>query len=173
MWPFDAFVERRRKRRFWAAVAIYLAVHTFDKLDAAARASVDAEINRFSWRGMSPFPASALRKWASWDVLAAERALAMARLGIEPLPDGWSWKRLLRPWTLQPQMLIADFRPMDPVTVVAKEFLREQGLDVPDEDPWQTGSLESVDGKDDFLLFSGLRRYWNTKRQVRNDRTPR
>ena len=147
MWPFKLLRRRTERRRFTAAVILYLAVETFRRLSPGERARVDAEINRFSpwsWSTPAVAPASALRRWAPWDLLACERVFAMARLGIRPVLPQRSFAELLAPWSPQWQLMINDFRPMDPATAKAKQHLRDQGLDVPDADPWQEGGTESV-----------------------------
>lgn len=136
MWPLSAIRERREHRRYTAAVVLFLSAATFKRLDSSTRARVDTEINRFPLWSIAPFPAVALRKWSTWDVLAAERAIAMARLRIQPILEGASWEQLLEPWSFQRQMLVGDFRPMALATVRAKAYLLSKGIGVSESDPW-------------------------------------
>jgi hypothetical protein len=136
MWPFHYLRRRKYERHYKAALVVFLSEKIYARLDANERARVGAEVNdnfNRSW-----LPAPAYRK-AQWDVIAASRATAMARLGIEPAVPGLSWADLLAPWTdwrsWWPQWpvtrgfdnratwLLLDFHEMDGATADAKAFL--------------------------------------------------
>jgi hypothetical protein len=107
----------------------------YAQLDAAQRAQVDTEMNENFNR--SDTPAAAWRQ-LQWDIIAAFRAAAMERLGIEPAIAGLSWAELFKPWEHwrkwpqwpvmrnfdnRPAYLVAHFRQMDRATTDAKAFL--------------------------------------------------
>ena len=148
MWLIDGLRQRKHDRRFKAATVVLLGAYMFDRLEPGERAQVEAEMNANFNR--SDNPAAAWRRWGAWDVLAAFRAAAMERAGVELRIDGLSWSDLFKPWNhwrrlpmwplmtgfdIRPAYLINDFRPMDAATLEAKEFLRRNGMEIPDADP--------------------------------------
>jgi hypothetical protein len=136
MWPFEYLHKRKRERHYKAALVVLLSEHMYARLDASERARVGVEMKDNFNRSWPPAPAY---RDAQWDVIAAFRATAMARLGIEPSVPGLHWADLLAPWTdwryWWPQWpvtrgfdnratwLIFDFHEMDPATADAKAFL--------------------------------------------------
>ena len=121
-------------------------------LDAGQRARVETEMNDCFNR--SDTPADAWNKSVSWDILAAYRAAAMQRCGIEPPIPGLSWSSLFEPWRqlpkwmqwpmlgfdFRPASLVLDFRPMNQATSDARAFLRNNGMRIPDADPPEPGA---------------------------------
>ena len=71
---------------------------------------------------------------------------------------------------LAPALLAADYHPMDAATAVAKTWLREHGVAVPDIDPWGVGQLNSVDGVADGLGLEALRKHWRLEEAHRGKR---
>jgi hypothetical protein len=146
MWPFDQLQRRRYERRYNAALIVFLGAYIFSRLDAAQKATVEAEMRANLNR--SGTPAVAVRKWGSGDFLAACRAAAMERVRVEiPIP-GLSWSQLFRPWAfwnkwprwwpdwLLPRFdgraggALLDFRLTDQATDDAKQFLSRSGIDL-------------------------------------------
>ena len=163
MWPFESLRKRKHQRRFNAAVIVLLGKYMFERLDAALRAKIDAEVDREL--GRVPQAPAAIRAPAGWDYLGSLRALAMARLGIEPTVEGLDWSALLRPWRpwllpwydTRPIQVVMDFHVTDEATYAAKEFLRQKGLEIPDIDPWASVSGSA---SDTFLEKTRLRAHW-------------
>jgi hypothetical protein len=149
MWPIDVIRRRTHDRRLKAALVVFLGEYLVDWLEADQKARIDAEMDANFNR--TDTPAVAWRRWSDWKLLAAFRATAMERAGIEPQIAGLSWSELLRPWRFSrnappivpfaPRIdaratsLIGDFRVFDAATIEAKQFLRANGLNIPDEDP--------------------------------------
>jgi hypothetical protein len=149
MWPIDAIRKRTHDRRFKAALVVFLGEYLVERLEPEQKARIEAEMNANFNR--TDNPAVAWRRWADWAVLAAFRATAMERAGIEPQIAGLSWSELLRPWRLSRNVppivpftpsidaraasLVNDFHAMDTATIEAKEFLRANGIHIPDADP--------------------------------------
>jgi len=152
MWPINVIRKRSRDRRFKAALVVLLGQYTVDRLPPEQRARVEAEMDADFNR--TDTPAVAARRCLGWADLAASRATAMERAGIEPVVAGLSWSELLRPWRFSrnvpaivpftPQWygragaLMNDFHVMGAATIGAKQFLRANGIDVPDADPSPT-----------------------------------
>jgi hypothetical protein len=147
MWPFDRLRKRKYDRRYKAALVVLLGKHMFAQLEAALKARVESEMNANFSRSNNP--AAAWRRWAHPDYIAAFRAAAMERIGIEPPIPGLSWAQLFKPWAhwrKWPQWplmrgfdnraawLVLDFRPMDKATHDAREFLRSNALAIPGAD---------------------------------------
>ena len=130
---------------------VFLGQYTVDRLPPEQRARVEAEMDADFNR--TDTPAVAARRCLAWADLAASRATAMERAGIEPVIAGLSWSELLRPWRFSREVppivpftppwdgragaLMNDFHVMDAATIEAKQFLRANGIDVPDADPPQ------------------------------------
>lgn len=141
MWPFSLLRKRTYDRRYKAAVVVLLGSKLFDRMDAAQRTRIELETNENFNR--SDTPAVAWRKVADQDVIAAFRAAAMERLGIElPIP-ALSWSQLFGPWAHwrkwpqrpltrdfdnRPAFLLLDYRPMDAATADAEAYLRSVGI---------------------------------------------
>lgn len=157
MWPFDQIRARRDDRRFSAALVVLLGHYFYARLNAADRARIDKEVTD-NLRGDTWHVPSNFWKNAGWAGIAVERALAMARLRIEPTAHGVTWEELLRrfpsqfigqreglmldywpqkppPWDSRAGFVWPNFRPNDAATSRAKVFLRSNGLDVPETDP--------------------------------------
>jgi hypothetical protein len=147
MWPFDAFRKRKYDRQYNAALIVFLGTHMFERLSADQRARVAAEMDENFNR--TDTPAVAWRRCAAWNVLAAYRAAAMARLGIAPIIPSLSWATLFRPWRIwrkviewprqssddRAAVLVDDYDPMGRAYADAKKYLRDNGMNIPDADP--------------------------------------
>ena len=157
MWPFDQIRARRDDRHFSAAMVVLLGHYFYAGLSAADRTRIDKEVSD-NLRGDTAHVPSNFWRNAGWAGVAVERALAMARLGIQPTAHGTTWEELLgrfpRRFIGQREELILDywpqeppewdsrgafvwpnFRPNDAATRRAKAFLCNHGLDVPEIDP--------------------------------------
>lgn len=137
MWPIDHFRKRRYDRRYKAALVILVSEHMYARFDAAQRTRIDVEMNENFNRSDNP---AATWRQVQWDIIAAFRAAAMERVGIEPTIPGLSWAELFKPWAhwrKWPQwpvmrgfdnraaFLVLDFRQMDAATADAEAFLRK------------------------------------------------
>jgi hypothetical protein len=144
MWPFDFLRKHNYERRYRAALIVYLGAHMGDLLSDAQRASVEADMDS-NFKG-STFPAAAWHRSNRWYAMAAFRAAAMERVGIQPPIMGLSWAQLFQPWsrgknvTLLPGLpefdrraidLVRDFRVIDTATEDAITFLRASGMSIP------------------------------------------
>ena len=170
MWPFDQMRERKYDRRYKAALLVHLATRMFEQLDSVGQARVEAEVVEGLRR--APGPGAAGIPWAQWHVRAALRAAAMERLGIKPTIPALTWAQLFMPWNrwnrlpqwplwrydARPLFLIRDYLPMERATTDAKAFLRRNGMDIADVDPWGQGNLESFPRTRDRL--ANLRKVW-------------
>jgi hypothetical protein len=147
MWPFDRLRKRKYDRRHKAALIVLLGAHMSTQLDAAQKARVESEMNANFNR--SDTPAAGWQRWAQWDAIAAFRAAAMERVGIEPRIPGLSWSQLFKPWAHwrkwpqwpvmrdfdnRPAFVLLDFRLLDSATEDAKVFLRNNGITIPEAD---------------------------------------
>jgi hypothetical protein len=142
MWPFSLLTiirERAYRRKFRAAVIVLLGVHFFDRLSALDRSRVEHEVDAML-DGSAVAPAE-LRSGASWDYMAAFRAVAMARLGIQPGSNPRFWQELLpkrgllqafAPLDTRPADIALQFHPFDQATVDARRFLTDNGVELPD-----------------------------------------
>jgi len=152
---------------------VLLGVHMFERLDAADRARVESEVTD-NYR-KSAEPPAVWKRYASWDIVAASRAAAMQRLGIESGLPGYPWVDLFAPWAmwrrkwlqwpltncdLRPWVVAGDFLQMDPATADAKRLLREHGFEIPDESPWGLGAIDATDSTQTWLRSSGLYAHW-------------
>ena len=147
MWPFDYFAKRKYNRRYKAAVIVLLGAYMFEKLAPDEKARVESEVNDNFNR--TDNPAVAWRRQMKWSAMAAYRAAAMDRVGIQPAIPGLSWSQLFQPWHLwrkvpewprkafdsRPTLLIYDYHPFDPSIADAKRFLRSSGICIPNADP--------------------------------------
>ncbi len=156
------------EKRYRAALVVLLGVYSFDRLSAEQKTKVEAGVRALLKYIMGGVAAH--RRLASWDVRATYRAVAMARLKIAPSVGDLTWETLLPkrgPWRLWmeiPAAVIFSFYPMDPATADAKEYFRANGIDVPNEDPWERGTLDPVDGSGRFWKETGLRALLEKKR---------
>ena len=134
MWPFD-IRKRRYERHYKAALIVFLAAHMFEQLNSDQRSKVESEMD--SNLNRSDTPAVAWRRWADWEAIAAFRAAAMQKIGIEPPIPELSWAHLFRPWAhwrklpqwpirnfdTVPAAVVLDFRLAGKATKDAIEFL--------------------------------------------------
>lgn len=146
MWPFD-IRERRHERRYKAALIVLLGNYSFEKLTDDEKARVESEVNdNFDRTGD---PSIAWRAVLRRDDMAANRAAAMERLDLQPSIPNLSWAQLFEPWRFwrkipewprkasddRPFRLIYDYHWFDMATLDAKNFLRCNGLNIPDIEP--------------------------------------
>ena len=143
-WPLTALLFTTYRRRYHAAMIVLLGHQTFDKLAPQDRIRVDQDVDE-NWNGTDT-PAVAYRKLIPPDMLCAERAAAMDRLGIPPCIAAVTWKELFEPWRYWRRIRWASGRKVDeragfaimnyrifhPANEDAKKFLQEQGLVVED-----------------------------------------
>ena len=128
MWPFDFWRKRTWQRRYNAAVVVLLGAYMFKHMNAEQSSSVEMEVDKMLERG--GVSRAAHYRDATWDTQATFRAIAMAKLGIEPVVPGLSWSDLMRPWRLAPVTLCNYFRTADPATAAAVKFLTAAGVTV-------------------------------------------
>ena len=95
MWQFDYFRKRTYERRYKAAIIVFLGAYMFERLDANQRARVEVELTENFNR--TDTPDIAWRRIAKWDAIAAFRATAMDRVGIESTIPGLTWTHLFKP----------------------------------------------------------------------------
>ena len=147
MWPLEVLRKRRYNRRYKAAMVVLLGAHMVERLDPEDRARVELELTENFKRSLEP-PA-AWKRWARDDVIAAFRAAAMERAGIQPVVVGLSWSELFKPWNFwrkwpqwpmrgfdnRPAWLVFDYRAFDQATADASAYLKHNGLLVPDLGP--------------------------------------
>jgi hypothetical protein len=131
MWPFSILRKRRYQRSFDAALVIFLAADMFDRMNFTERAQIDSEVDKIL--KSTTIPSAAHRHCASPEVRALYRALAMAHLGVQPTLRPYTWKSLMRHWRLMPLSLYLDYRPYAQPTWDAEEFLRKNGIEVPND----------------------------------------
>jgi hypothetical protein len=139
-WPLTALRFGTYRRRYHAALIVFLGQQTFEKLAPQDRIRVDADVDE-NWRGTDT-PVVAHRKLIPPDLLSADRAAAMDRLGIPPCVAALTWKELFEPWRYwrriswasgrrvddRADCVIMDYRIYHPANDDARKFLREQGV---------------------------------------------
>ena len=143
-WPLTALLFSTYRRRYHAALIVLLGQQTFEKLTPQDRIRVDEDVDE-NWRGTDT-PVVAYRKLIPPDMLCADRAAAMDRLGIPPCIAAVTWKELFEPWRYwrsvpwgsgrkvddRANCVIMNYRIFHPANDDAKKFLQEQGLVVED-----------------------------------------
>ena len=143
-WPLTALIFATYRRRYHAALIVLVGDQTFEKLSPADRIRVDEDVDQ-NWRG-TDMPPAAWRTITPPDVMSADRAAAMDRLGIAPCIAAVTWKELFEPWWYLRSVRLAgggrvderagwammNYRMFDQATEDAKKFLRDQGLSVED-----------------------------------------
>lgn len=162
MWPFELLRRLKYERHYKAALAIFLGANAAEKLSAENRARVEGEVEQNYDKSVKG-PKLAEHRW---EMLAAERAAAMHRLGIGTgIPD-LTWDQLFTPWRsgptswvaalgwgspgnvfvgwdVRPSLLYFDFRPLAQATHDARDFLRRHGITVPEyREPWDHSRVE-------------------------------
>lgn len=150
MWPFDWFGQRRYKLRHKAALIVLLGQYLQNDLPPEDRERIEAEMDA-NFKQESWPPSLERRLLGDSEYMAAYRASAMDRLGIEPRIPAITWAELFRPWSfwrsrrVWPIETKADLRapcvgqhffPMDKATADARALLRRHGMQIPDFDPW-------------------------------------
>jgi len=132
MWPVSLLQQRRHRKRYNAALFIYLGAYLFSTMRPEDRARVEAKVTELLKQIGASKPAHA--RYASPSLRAFCRALAMQRLDTPTSIDGVTWDGLLprRDAALRWEMRFFDFHPRSPATTEAIAFLRARGLDVPD-----------------------------------------
>lgn len=116
------------RRRYKAALAVLLATHVFAKLNAEERSRVDDELVNI-YRRVGVYPWWRFRSDVPEAVRAAERAVAMWRLGIPTGAHGLTWSDTLsEKWMQSPWKLGSVFRAFHPATEEAIASLRAHGV---------------------------------------------
>lgn len=117
-----------RARRYHAALAMLLTAHRYSRLESQAKGRVDDEIVQV-FKPYGIYPWWRFRTGARSTAMAAERAVAMYRLGLQTGVSALSWEDILHPWHRQfPAQLIQDFDARHPATEEAIRFLEGHGL---------------------------------------------
>jgi len=149
-WPFTVLHRRRYDRAHAAAVVVLVGYYGYSRLSAADQARVDAEVKAQLSLAAEGFP----HQWV-WYAVGSLRALAMARLGIDPVAVKAPWNALLRRWpptvadsfyvsgpispsgkyVMRGFNVMMDYHPFGPATEAAKASLRQAGLQIPEIDP--------------------------------------
>ena len=158
MWPFDTLRKRKYDRELKAALIALIGAHYFESLEMAQKAEVERELTE-NFR-LSADTSAAWKRWSDWTTIAMFRAAAMEKAGVpSPLP-AYAWSDLFKPWRLwrhfnfqyeqkgfdnRPFFASMAFRPMSQATRDARQLLRSHGVNVPDRDPWDLGSLDGLD----------------------------
>ena len=149
-WPFTVLRRRRYDRAYAAAVVVLVGYYGYSRLSATDQGRVDAEVKAQLDLASEGFP----NQWL-WHAMGSLRALAMAKLGIEPVALKASWSALLERWpptvadsfyfsgpvspsgryAMRGFHLMMDYHPYSPATEAAKASLRQAGLQIPEFDP--------------------------------------
>ena len=161
MWPLDALRRRKYLRRYKAALVVLLGTYTYDRLTTDQRGQVELKAMDFlSQSEYAAVPSRAPLFARPNPAASAFRCAAMESLGIPPLVQSLTWEDLFQPWgfwrirkvwpyprpiDFLPFNLAQDFRPMDKATADAREFLRAEGLDIPEFDPWDKAPSQHCD----------------------------
>lgn len=115
----------------------------FEDLPADEKLRVESEVDDNFNR--TDTPAIAYRVNLNSDDLAANRAAAMDRLGLQPSIPNLSWTQLFEPWRFwrkipewprkasddRPFRLVYDYHWLDSATLDAKNYLRSSGFNIP------------------------------------------
>jgi hypothetical protein len=149
-WPFTVLHRRRYDRAYAAAVVVLVGYYGYPYLSATDQARVDAEVQAQLRLAAEGFP----QQWV-WYAIGSLRALAMAKLGIDPVAVKAPWKALLKRWppTIADSFYVSgpisasgkyvirgfnvmmDYHPFGVATEAAKASLRQAGLQIPEFDP--------------------------------------
>ena len=177
------FRRRRYRRAFNGALIPLIGTYVFERLDEEKRRAIDAEVDRNLNLEVQMPPASIDRKWGSWSWIGAERAVAMARLGIPTGIPGYAWDDLLAPYRywkevrtsfFQPKPVDmrgmaagGDFHPFHQATEDAKDFMRKNGYLVLFYDPPPPNPRPEL-YVDPLLDGTGLRAHLEERLRKRN-----
>ena len=135
MWLVDRFAQRKYNRRYHAALVVLLGTVLFEGLGDKDRARVEVDVDDNFNR--TDTPAIATRRLLGQDLIAAHRAVAMARLDVKLPFCELSWEQLLKPWRgwkkvpeftgrvydSRADALVNDYRIFDSATSDARKFL--------------------------------------------------
>jgi hypothetical protein len=121
-----------RARRYHAALATLLAIHRFPRLDGTSKARIDAELVQI-FKPLGIYPWWRYRPDVPPTTMAADRAVAMYRLGIPTGIADLRWENVLHPWHRQsPTQIIQDFSAYHAATDDAIRFLASHGVVSPE-----------------------------------------
>ena len=144
MWPFSTFRKRVHARRKAAARAVLVSAHSYAELTPDRRQKVEDFLIEY-FKTHSEIPYTVLRDRASFEYLAAYRALAMSRLGYATGTTGLDWNELLlTSWRLLPATLATDFQRFHAATDEAIEELKVRGIEISDSSTMGSRWLESL-----------------------------
>jgi hypothetical protein len=119
-----------RERRYRAALAVLMGFHAYEALDGKQRESVDRELVEI-FKPFGIYPWWRFRIDVSPIAMAAERAIAMARLGLPTQVAGVTWRDALHPWHMSsPGQLSLDFRAYTTAVDEAADFLESNGVEL-------------------------------------------
>ncbi len=149
-WPLTVLHRRRYDRAYAAAVVVLVGYYGYSHLSATDQARVDAEVKAQLSLATDGFP----HQWV-WYAIGSLRALAMAKLGIDPVALEAPWNALLKRWpptvadsfylsgpispsgkyVMRGFNVMLDYHPFGLATEAAKASLRQAGLQIPEIDP--------------------------------------
>jgi hypothetical protein len=122
------WVPCTRTRRYHAALSVLVASHRFPQLESQAKARVNDELVKI-FKPFGIYPWWRFRHDVPPTTMAADRAVAMYRLGIPTGVPELSWEQVLHPWHQQsPAQLLQDFNARHSATEEAVQFLAARGL---------------------------------------------
>jgi hypothetical protein len=124
-----------RDQQYSAALAIYLAAHTYETMTVEQRQEVDAQVYRSMEGKLVGYSKVEFQRLWPPAFKAAWRAFAMNDLGIPPAVDGESWhlpkaRAFLGVPGAVPSKLYGNYRFWDEGATQAKVYLQAKGVDV-------------------------------------------
>ncbi|MEQ1516299.1 MAG: hypothetical protein ABL931_07410 [Usitatibacteraceae bacterium] len=136
MWPFDSFRKRNYDRKHKAALIVLLGAYMFERMSPDEKARVESEVDDNFNR--TDTPAIAWRHAINVEAMAAYRAAAMDRLGVQPVLLNLSWSQLFEPWRRWRKVpewprksydsrvddLMNEYRPLEQASIDAEQLLR-------------------------------------------------
>jgi hypothetical protein len=124
-----------RDQQYSAALAIYLAAHTYQTITETKRQEVDAQVYRNMEGKLVGYSKVEFQRLWPPSFKAAWRAFAMKDLGIPPAVDGESWslpkaRAFLGVPGAGPGKLYGHYRFWDEAATQARSYLQAKGVDV-------------------------------------------
>ena len=149
MNPFRHVTQRRGQRRYKTALTIYLAIHTYLNLPATDRDRVSAWVKELIDGKFNPsFSFKEFELFLPVYAKAAFWAVAMKSLCIPPAVLGEEWQIPDQPrWTNRFSVvngLLRNWRPSNPTTTKAENYLKSKGVDVTILDPSAKQAMRQV-----------------------------
>jgi hypothetical protein len=132
---FQHLKQRRFRRRYLAALTIYLAAYTYRHLPAADQNRISDWVRNLIEGQFNPaFSFKEFELFLPIRAKAAHWAVAMKALGIPPAVSGEDWQIPAQPrwlsrfWVVNKLML--NWRLCSAATTQAEEYLQSKGIDV-------------------------------------------